>query len=154
MFHFIAYVPIGGTLYELDGLQPAPIAHGACDQDNFPTRVVEVLQRRIARYDTTEIRFNLMAVCRDLRIRAAEFGDQELLDRERRKREAWQFENALRGHNFVGFTGEVLKEVVSGVLNSGGEDAYKNWVKDGMNRKNAEDGARRRMGGEDVDMGG
>ncbi|OAR02441.1 hypothetical protein LLEC1_07771, partial [Akanthomyces lecanii] len=28
-FHFVAYTPVGGTLYELDGLQPAPIAHGA-----------------------------------------------------------------------------------------------------------------------------
>lgn len=156
MFHFIAYVPINGKLYELDGLQPAPIAHGACDQETFPSRVVEVLQRRIARYGDSEIRFNLMAVCRDLRVRAREFGDVELLEREQRKREAWQFENALRGHNFVGFTGEVLKEVVTGVLKSGGEEAYKGWVQDGMKRKNAEDRLRREQmgGGGDTEMGG
>lgn len=29
VFHFVAYVPHNGRLYELDGLQPAPIDHGA-----------------------------------------------------------------------------------------------------------------------------
>jgi hypothetical protein len=27
-FHFVAYVPFAGRLYELDGLQPGPIDHG------------------------------------------------------------------------------------------------------------------------------
>uniref|UniRef100_A0A8H7N4N3 Ubiquitin carboxyl-terminal hydrolase n=1 Tax=Bionectria ochroleuca TaxID=29856 RepID=A0A8H7N4N3_BIOOC len=87
VFHFIAYTPVNGVLYELDGLQPAPISHGGCTPEEFPTRVVDVLQRRIARYDATEIRFNLLAMCRDLRARAREFGDDELLAREERKRE-------------------------------------------------------------------
>jgi len=129
-FHFIAYTPINGTLYELDGLQPAPINHGACTQEEFPAKVMEVLQRRIARYDATEIRFNLLAMVRDLRIRAREIGDLELLAREERKRRDWQFENALRKHNFVGFAGEVLKGVVAAKLKQGGETAYQSWVDD------------------------
>lgn len=108
VYHFIAYTPINGVLYELDGLQPAPISHGGCEDGEFCEKVIPVLQKRIERYPATEIRFNLLAMVRDLRIRAREFGDQEGLEREERKRNEWQFENALRRHNFVGFAGEVL----------------------------------------------
>ncbi|KAJ4317555.1 hypothetical protein N0V84_007300 [Fusarium piperis] len=158
-FHFIAYTPINGTLYELDGLQPAPISHGACTSDNFASRVVEVLQRRIARYDATEIRFNLLAMCRDLRQRARDFGDEELLAREERKRRDWAFENALRRHNFVGFAGEVLKGVVRSKIAEGGDEACEKWVKESLERRKAAEQALRGRGGGggdgdgDVDMG-
>lgn len=114
-------------LYELDGLQPHPISHGPCDVDSFPEKVIEVLQRRIARYPEGETRFNLMAVVRDLRVRAREIGDVELLEREERKRRAWAWENTLRKWNFVGFIGEMLKGVV-GMKEKQGEEAYKGWV--------------------------
>lgn len=127
VYHFIAYTPVDGVLYELDGLQPFPISHGECNPDTFPERVIEVLQRRIARYPEGETRFNLMAVTRDLRIRAQEFGDRELLEREERKRRGWAWENTLRRSNFVGFIGEVLKGVV-GMKDAQGEGAYNEWV--------------------------
>ncbi|KAL6863226.1 hypothetical protein ACO1O0_003471 [Amphichorda felina] len=152
VFHFIAYTPINGTLYELDGLQPAPISHGPCDNDAFPARVVDVLQRRIARYGAAEIRFNLLAMCRDLRVRAREFGDAELLEREERKRRDWLFENALRRHNFVGFAGEVLKGVVEAKLDEGGDAACGKWVEESLERRRAAEMAMRRGDG-DVEMG-
>lgn len=157
-FHFIAYTPINGTLYELDGLQPAPISHGDCDTDDFPARVMEVLQRRIARYDATEIRFNLLAMVRDLRIRAREFGDLELLSREDKKRADWQFENALRRHNFLGFTGEMLRGVIQAKLMKGGDTEFDRWITYGMKKfeKRIEEQQRKKSsgsgGGEDVDM--
>ncbi|KAH7309465.1 ubiquitin carboxyl-terminal hydrolase 2 [Stachybotrys elegans] len=151
-FHFIAYTPINGVLYELDGLQPAPISHGACPAGDFPAKVVEVLQRRVARYDATEIRFNLLAMCGDLRVRAREFGDEELLAREERKRRDWHFENALRKHNFVGFAGEVLKGVVGARLVEGGDAAVDRWVAEGLERRKTAEKALRRGDG-DVDMG-
>ncbi|UKZ94268.1 uncharacterized protein TrAFT101_009146 [Trichoderma asperellum] len=155
VFHFIAYTPVDGVLYELDGLQPAPISHGPCATEDFPLKVVDVLQRRIARYDATEIRFNLLAMCRDLRIRAREFGDEELLEREERKRKDWLFENALRRHNFVGFAGEVVKKVVENKLDAGGDDAVKKWVNDSLERRRAAERAMGgRGGGGDVDMSG
>ncbi|KAL7795029.1 ubiquitin carboxyl-terminal hydrolase [Trichoderma ceciliae] len=157
VFHFIAYTPVNGTLYELDGLQPAPISHGPCSTTDFPLNVVDVLQRRIARYDTTEIRFNLLAMCRDLRIRAREFGDEELLEREQRKRKDWLFENALRRHNFVGFAGEVLKKVAEKKLDAGGEEGVQKWVDQGLETRRAAEkamGARGGGGKGDVDMSG
>lgn len=127
VYHFIAYTPINGVLYELDGLQPAPISHGPSTFEEFPEKVIPVLQRRIERYPATEIRFNLLAMVRDLRIRAREIGDQEMLMREESKRNEWIFENALRRHNFVGFAGEVLKGVIGDKLKEG-PDAYAKWI--------------------------
>ncbi|KAK4104808.1 ubiquitinyl hydrolase [Parathielavia hyrcaniae] len=156
-FHFVAYSAVDGTLYELDGLQPAPISHGACRRDDFPARVMDVLQRRIARYDTSEIRFNLLAMVRDLRVQARELGDLELLAREERKRRDWQFENALRRHNFVGFAGEVLKGVVAAKLKEG-DGAYDKWIDQGkqsmLKRREERKKGAGGGGGEDVEMAG
>lgn len=156
VYHFVAYTLIGGTLYEMDGLQPAPISHGPCTQEQFPAKVMEVLQRRINRYDTTEIRFNLLAMVRDLRQRAKDFGDFEMLQREEKKRADWRFENALRRHNFVGFAGEVLKGVVAQKLKSGGEDEYKKWVDDSTSKMKhrLETKKKAGQGQDDVEMEG
>lgn len=150
VYHFIAYTPINGTLYELDGLQPAPIAHGPSTLDDFPAKVLPVLQRRIARYPLDEIRFNLMAMVRDLRIRARELGDQEMLLAEETKRNGWQFENALRRHNFVGFAGEVLKGVIAEKLKEGPE-AYTKWLEDAKAKTRQRSADQKKGGGGDED---
>lgn len=151
VYHFIAYTPINGVLYELDGLQPAPIAHGPCEFSEFPEKVIPVLQRRIERYPATEIRFNLLAMVRDLRIEAAEYGDQDMLMAEERKRNEWQFENALRRHNFIGFTGEILKGVVREKKKDGKVDEWIEGAK-AATRKRMEDAQKKGGGGEDVEM--
>jgi ubiquitin carboxyl-terminal hydrolase L5 len=47
-FHFIAYVPIGGRLYELDGLKEGPIDHGLIPANQDWTNLARmVLQKRI-----------------------------------------------------------------------------------------------------------
>ena len=152
VYHFIAYTSINGVLYELDGLQPAPISHGACSSSEFPEKVIPVLQRRIERYPATEIRFNLLAVVRDLRIRAREVGDAEGLERERAKRKAWLWENALRRHNFVGLVSEVLKGVVREKIREG-EGAYERWIEEavGRTRKRMEERNAKGGGGGDED---
>lgn len=49
VFHFVAYVPIGGRLYELDGLKDGPIDLGKCDQDDWLKSIKPVLDKRIQR---------------------------------------------------------------------------------------------------------
>lgn len=136
MYHFIAYTPVNGTLYELDGLKPAPISHGPCTPGQFSQKIVPVLQRRIDKYPISEIRFNLIAMIQDPRIRAREIGDLETLRIEENKRRGWVWENALRRHNFVGFVGDLTKGVVRAKL-AEGDDKYKEWV-DGAKKRTEE----------------
>ncbi|KAI9506437.1 hypothetical protein GGI25_004896 [Coemansia spiralis] len=70
LFHFVSYVPVGGRLYELDGLKPAPIDHGTTD--DWLADVGQVIQKRMNEYSRSEIRFNLMAVTGDPRKQLAE----------------------------------------------------------------------------------
>ena len=154
VYHFIAYTSINDTLYELDGLQPAPIRHGdagACPTEIFADAVVPVLQRRIERYPQTEIRFNLLAMCEDLRQRARAIGDQEMLAREENKRREWQWENALRRHNFVGFIGEMMKGVSAAKLKDG---SYERWIEEAKaaTAKKSEERKRRGQSGNDMDL--
>ena len=151
VYHFIAYTPVNGTLYELDGLQPAPISHGACTVDEFPDKIILVLQRRVERYPANEIRFNLLAMVRDLRLRAQEVGDQDWLYREQQKRNAWQWENALRRHNFIGFVGEIMKGVTRAKLRDG-DGAYDKWIGDAKAKtKGRVEEKKKKGGGEEVD---
>ncbi|KAJ2362883.1 hypothetical protein IW150_006886, partial [Coemansia sp. RSA 2607] len=64
VFHFVSYVPVGGRLYELDGLRPGPVDHGATD--DWVARAAEVIQARMAEFGA-ELRFSLMAVVGDRR---------------------------------------------------------------------------------------
>jgi len=149
VYHFIAYTSINGTLYELDGLQPAPINHGKCGAQEFPEKIIPVLQKRIERYPAHEIRFNLLAMCKDLRQVARENGDEQMLYNEEHKRRQWQWENALRRHNFVGFIGEVLKGVVAQKTQEG---TYDGWVKEAKDRTTKKMEEARKKGGQGDEM--
>ncbi|KAH8161367.1 hypothetical protein CIB48_g6878 [Xylaria polymorpha] len=154
-FHFIAYTPINGTLYELDGLQPAPISHGPCAADEFPAKVMDVLHRRIARYDMSDD--PLQPHGHGARPAGARARDRDLeaLEREEQKRRDWQYENALRRHNFVGFAGAVLKGVVENKLAEGGDAAYQKWIEEAKARTIQRlESKRKGGGGGDVEMEG
>jgi ubiquitin carboxyl-terminal hydrolase L5 len=128
VYHFISFAVVGGSLLELDGLQPGPINHGHCNDETFPNQVLSLLRDRISNhFSTGEIRFNLLAVTRDPRIALRENPSPEnsqLLDIEERKRKQWARENALRRHNFVSMVYLVAKAAVQqAVKDKGSIDA-------------------------------
>lgn len=69
-----------------------------------------------------------------------------MLYQEEQKRNAWQWENALRRHNFIGFIGEVLKGVTTSKLRQG-DRAYDKWVKEAMSKTKARIDEKRKVGG-------
>ena len=63
-FHYSSFVPIGGRLYEMDGLKPYPVDHGQWTQiEGWTTLFQDIIQRRLNQ--SKDICFNLMAVVRD-----------------------------------------------------------------------------------------
>lgn len=76
-YHFVSYVPINNRLYELDGLKNYPIDHGPFDpKEDWTEKFRNVIKQRLlankASDDSTvsnEIRYNLMAVVPDKRVR-------------------------------------------------------------------------------------
>lgn len=132
-FHFIAYLPINGRLYELDGLKEAPIDHGEIKEGVDWTSVVQpVLERRMQKYSQGEIQFNLMAVVSDrkmmyereleilqeagmeadgLNFRISEL--KSLIEDEERKRLSYKQENVRRKFNYLPMIMELLKTIAN-----------------------------------------
>ena len=62
VYHFIAYVPVGGAVYELDGLKEGPIFLGACNEATWTDVAKPVIRARMERYAKSETGFNLLAL--------------------------------------------------------------------------------------------
>jgi len=139
-FHFIAYVPAAGGLYELDGLKPGPIRICDCTHEEWLKHAATAVTERIARYAATEQRFNLMAIIRNrqdiFRERLAEKQAcildlkkdkqreddvvkeemqveeiQAALANEEEKRRRWHSENVRRRTDYTPFAFQLLKQL-------------------------------------------
>jgi len=129
-FHFISYVPNNGVLYELDGLQRGPIAHGECTNENWLQKVKPIIQQRMDSYAGNEVRFTLLAVCKKLKTKyeeqLAQTEDQNLraelqakIAEEDDKHAKWKKANTRRKHNYVPFICALLKGVArNGLMDS------------------------------------
>eukprot|EP00483_Globobulimina_turgida_P001593 UN01595 len=121
-FHFISYVAVNGILYEIDGLQKGPRLIDGCDENDWFDKAKNVLQQRMRSYQSKELRFTLLAICKDLKLKYNEeksqlSGDEsddpqtvmrinelnELIKVEDIKREKWRRENIRRRHNYFPF---------------------------------------------------
>ncbi|XP_017040288.1 ubiquitin carboxyl-terminal hydrolase isozyme L5 [Drosophila ficusphila] len=133
VYHFVGYMPIGGRLYELDGLREGPIDLGEIGpEQNWIDVVRPIIEKRMQRYSDGEIHFNLMALISD-RQRIYEQQIDKLLnpapnamdteeDRqteisslrtyiqyEIQKKKRYKVENVRRKHNYLPFIVELLK---------------------------------------------
>ncbi|CAB9506551.1 terminal hydrolase calypso [Seminavis robusta] len=124
-FHFVSYIPLDGTVYELDGLQKGPIPVGtfsAGEPTSWLAVAREAIQERMNA--SPEIKFNLMAVIQDQRLelkrklgelendndKAAEHSEVVAsLAAQDAKREQWKRENQQRRHNYVPLCMEIIK---------------------------------------------
>ncbi|KAL3426182.1 ubiquitin carboxyl-terminal family 1 [Phlyctema vagabunda] len=62
-FHFIAYVPIDGEVWRLDGLQRLPVNLGAYE-GRWVTTARDNIYQRISQHDEDGLQFNLLALCK------------------------------------------------------------------------------------------
>lgn len=70
VFHFVAYVPHNGKVYEIDGLQEGPIFLGEFDKsknESWTDVATPVIQERMAKAQTqgSDIKFNLLAIVKE-----------------------------------------------------------------------------------------
>ncbi|ORE07573.1 ubiquitinyl hydrolase [Rhizopus microsporus var. microsporus] len=138
VYHFIAYLPKHGALYELDGLSSGPVNLGACDENDWVRKANEAIMKRMEQYGASELHFSLMALTKD-RIELYEEQIEELdglilslsedaveernrlnsersvlthkLQIEKEKRQRWHRENALRKHNFIPLIYNLLRHL-------------------------------------------
>ncbi|KAI8985157.1 ubiquitin carboxyl-terminal hydrolase [Pilobolus umbonatus] len=138
VYHFIAYTPINGVIYELDGLSNGPVSLGPCDESNWIKKTNEAIMQRMSRYDNSEFHFSLMALIKDkLESYEEEIEEVDGLllslpedasdDRfrlndqrsqlehkrqiEKEKRAGWHRENVLRKHNFIPIIYHLLRSL-------------------------------------------
>ncbi|KZP12384.1 cysteine proteinase [Athelia psychrophila] len=123
-YHFVVYVPVGGALYELDGLKEHAVRHGGWDgrAEGWVGTARDVVETRIGTYPEGALEFSLLALRDDplpaLQAQlwqAQHSGDHAIasellatLDAENTKRERWAFENSLRRHNHLGLLHALL----------------------------------------------
>lgn len=124
-YHFIAYMPKDGALYEFDGLQPGPLLLGEAGDDWLASARPKV-QERIAQVQAQDTKgnglmFTLLALTQDRIVKLAkEVGDaggtsddlaakQARLVQLREERESGKKENCRRRHNYIPLAMALLK---------------------------------------------
>ncbi|TYJ54308.1 hypothetical protein B9479_005067 [Cryptococcus floricola] len=119
-YHFVAYLPVNGILYELDGLRRSPLMHAPVEDDWLDT-ARETIEDRIATYPPGSLMFNLLAV-RSAALPRLErllhdpstpaeqkFALQDQLEHEQSNAKRGALENKLRQHNLLPVVFQLFK---------------------------------------------
>ncbi|KAF2433821.1 ubiquitin carboxyl-terminal hydrolase, partial [Tothia fuscella] len=64
-YHYVAYMPIDGTIWKLDGLDDSPQNLGECDHETWLNITAPLLQERMAEFSAAGVNFNMMALVKD-----------------------------------------------------------------------------------------
>ncbi|KAH0441888.1 ubiquitin carboxyl-terminal hydrolase, family 1 [Colletotrichum camelliae] len=65
-YHFIAYVPANGSVWELDGLKTRPVCLGPLEDGVHWTNLVRPdIQARMLQFEENALSFNLLALCKN-----------------------------------------------------------------------------------------
>ena len=126
-YHFTAYIPKTGAVYELDGLQSGPILAAAdVDQSKWLAATIPLLQERVAEVQAADTKgnglmFSLLAVTRDRVVDIqAKLADSATSEAEKLQlqsdlqgiqeaREKGKRENIRRRHNYIPLIVSMLK---------------------------------------------
>ncbi|WVR04462.1 hypothetical protein IAU60_001465 [Kwoniella sp. DSM 27419] len=115
-YHFVAYLPVNGILYELDGLRRNPIMHAPVtegENGEWLETARETIEQRIGTYPPGSLMFNLLAVrsaavprlqrlIQDASTPTEQrYALQDQLDHERTKNKRGDMENTLRRNNLL-----------------------------------------------------
>ncbi|KAG2199032.1 hypothetical protein INT46_010272 [Mucor plumbeus] len=138
VYHFIAFTPIHGALYELDGLSRGPVNLGPCDDNNWVEKANEAIKQRMESYGASALHFSLMALIKDKVEQMEEMIEEtdgillslseddvearnranqdrmmyeQALQQEQEKRKKWHRENVLRKHNFIPIIYNLLRNL-------------------------------------------
>ncbi len=82
VFHFVAYLNFKDSIYEIDGLQEGPILIGEnANCSDWIEKVKPAIIQRINLYASNEIKFNLLALVPDRRLKALDY-EKDIFNRK------------------------------------------------------------------------
>ena len=122
VYHFVAYIPQNGVIYELDGLKLGPIVHGTYNNINEWTSIIKsVIENRMQNMST---HFNLLSVQKSKLIKlrkeleeTIDINKQNIISNEISNHqlliESQKKENVRRRYNYLPFILVLLKELAS-----------------------------------------
>ncbi|KAK0226186.1 hypothetical protein IW262DRAFT_1266454 [Armillaria fumosa] len=144
-YHFVVYLPVMGSVYELDGLKPHAVRHGHYEDqgEGWVKAARDAIEVRIATYPENSLEFSLLAVRDDplpslqsqlqqLQSAGLESEAAELvvkISTETSKRDRWAFESSVRRHNHFGLVHALVLALAKAGKLEGAKESAKNKMK-------------------------